>query len=107
MNKEIKGESKEKNDKDISLIGSCPVEAHTKILVGDGPLNAFAIQAKDSIIAYAERYSDSIKIVRWSQTSGIVSSLSKLAAGNSLTLTRKYPLIFPFKVLHFLRTGIF
>ena len=88
MNKEIKVESKEKNEKDISLIGSCPVEAHTKILVGDGPLNAFAIQAKDSIIAYAERYSDSIKIVRWSQTSGIVSSLSKLAGNWRFFLTQ-------------------
>ena len=71
-------EKKDKKDGEISLLGACHGDAHSKVLVGDGQLSSFATFSKDNIIGYSEMYSNSIKIVRWTSTSGVVTPISKL-----------------------------
>ena len=68
-----------KDDSNIVLIGHCPtLETHSKVLVADGgQIDCFASLLKDNIIAYGERYSGTVKIVRWSQGSGGVGSFFK------------------------------
>jgi hypothetical protein len=71
-------EKKDKKEGEISLLGACHGDAHSKVLVADGQLTSFATFSKDNIIAYSDMYSNSVKIVRWTSTSGVVTPIAKL-----------------------------
>jgi WD40 repeat protein len=70
----------EKSEGEIRVTGICHGEAHSKVLSGDEAITAFAMLGKENIIAYCERYSPCIKIVRWSPTTGVVSPIAKLSS---------------------------
>jgi hypothetical protein len=71
-----KGE--ETNEIVAKVIGECPGESHSKVLVTERNITAYAIYPKENVIAYAERNSNSVKIMKWSQLSGITTQLCQL-----------------------------
>lgn len=75
-----------KGDNDISLLGACHGDAHSKVLVGEGQITSFATLSKDNIIAYSEIYSSSVKIVRWASSSGLVTPIAKLPVIGDLSI---------------------
>lgn len=67
------------------IVGECPSEMHVKVVAADQPITAFAIHPKENTIAYSERHSKCIKIVKWSQVSGIVTNIARLECKDVLT----------------------
>jgi hypothetical protein len=70
-------------DTEIVLTGAYYGDAHSKVLVGEGQITSFATFSKDNLIAYSEVYSNSVKLVRWTFSSGQVTPVAKLP-GNLL-----------------------
>lgn len=73
------------------LIGDTPeskgtqafkIDMHSKLLVGDAPINEYAVLERENIIAYSERYSHIVRIVKWSPGSQVVSMLHSLTGSD-------------------------
>lgn len=75
-------ESLQTSDGIPKMVGEVDSEMHVKILTAERPITAYAIYSKENIIAYSERNSTSIKLVRWSPISGVITSLSQLEGFN-------------------------
>ncbi|KAJ3322393.1 Cilia- and flagella-associated protein 43 [Boothiomyces sp. JEL0866] len=69
-----------------NIVGECPSEMHLKVVAADQPITAFAIHPKEYTIAYSERHSKCVKIVKWSQVSGVVTNIAKLEAPADLSI---------------------
>jgi WD40 repeat protein len=76
--------TEESEDIYAKLIGECPGESHTKVLVAERQITSYAIYPKESIIAYTERNSNCIKIFKWSQMSGITTLFCQLEASEDI-----------------------
>ena len=53
-------------------------ESHTKILVADAQITAFAIYTRDNIFAYVEKGSNIVKLVKYVSSTSSVTPISKL-----------------------------
>jgi hypothetical protein len=64
------------------VLGECPSETHTKVLVTERPITAYAILSKENIIAYSEKYSCIIHFIKWSPISGVITNLCQIEGRN-------------------------
>ncbi|KAJ3276471.1 Cilia- and flagella-associated protein 43 [Terramyces sp. JEL0728] len=69
-----------------NIVGECPSEMHLKVVVADQPITAFAIHPKENTIAYTERHLKCVKLVKWSQVSGVVTNIAKLEVPADLSI---------------------
>eukprot|EP00842_Homolaphlyctis_polyrhiza_P004339 jgi/Hompol1/4906/HPOL_004016-RA len=56
------------------LVGQFNFEAHTKVVVADAQIAAFAVYARDSIVAYVELGSSVVKLVKWTQGAATITT---------------------------------
>ncbi|KAI8926587.1 WD40-repeat-containing domain protein [Entophlyctis helioformis] len=62
------------------LSGHVNPETHTKVVVADSQISAFAVYPRETIIAFVESRSTVVKLAKWGQGTGLTSILGKLEA---------------------------
>nr|KAJ3422347.1 Cilia- and flagella-associated protein 43 [Polyrhizophydium stewartii] len=68
------------------LAGHISPETHNRIVVADAQISAFAVYARDGVVAYVESGSSKVKVAKWSISNGITTPMGELEAVQDLQI---------------------